>query len=108
MNESIPPLRLLSDLAPHPLDPVLLWIWEPFHLHPSRLIRVGPWVVDDDGEVVWLLDASAVAELDRMPRAVHDGNPWLCGESVAETVASIELEIARRAQIAEFLRLRSR
>jgi len=108
MTEPTPALRLLSDLAPHPADPILLWIWEPFHLHSVRLLRVGPWVVDDDGEMVWLLDAIDVARLDRMPRAVHDGNPWLCGESVAETVASIERAIAKQTQIAESRRFRER
>jgi len=104
MNESARVLHLLSDLAPHPPDPILLWIWEPLRLHPIRLVRVGPWVVDDDGEMVWLLDAIDVAGLNRMPRAVHDGNPWLCDESVAETVASIERAIA----IAESRRFRER
>ena len=104
MNKSTPAVRLLSNLAPHPADPILLWIWNPFRLHPVRLLRVGPWVVDDDGEMVWLLDAIDVAGLNRMPRAVHDGNPWLCGESVAETVASIERAIA----VAESRRFRER
>lgn len=86
--------------ARHPAQPKSLWPWiPPRRLHKPRALRVGPWIIDDDGDIVWLWSASEVGDLERLPRAVHDGNPWLRGQSVAEMVEAIDKAAAGWSEI---------
>lgn len=98
--------HLWPQLARHPASPKSLGSWDPpGRLHAPRVIRVGPWVIDDDGEFVWLWTASEVAALERLPRAVHDGNPWLRGRTVAEMVEAIDKAAAGWSEIESSLGL---
>jgi hypothetical protein len=93
-------VRLWPQLARHPAQTKSLWPWiAPGRLHEPRTIRVGPWVVDDDGDQVWLWTASQVAALERLPRTVHDGNPRLRGRTAAEMVEAIDMAAAGWGEI---------